>query len=245
MESSHFAPELDLPCASYCESACLDKLLSSCLSFCFWMLDACCESKEMPPKLQKPKLCYHAKLAGKLPFRHGKLRSLSPSNGPKLVKVKLSRKLLLLSKSGERSPAKGVRQKESGKRSLAKKVTKKVIEVSEKVTKRGPKEKNNDLSPFADLLLWHRDRFLQVYGRFGCNFPPAISGRGSKCHWQAEVDTEGFKLPVGSVRVSSSAGTKWLMPIQFTSDLRICAAVDCVEARKGIRKGSKPLFAPL
>ena len=51
----------------------------------------------MPPKLQKPKLCYHAKLAGKLPFRHGKLRSLSPSNGPKLVKVKLSRKLLLLS----------------------------------------------------------------------------------------------------------------------------------------------------
>ena len=48
----------------------------------------------MPPKLQKPKLCYHAKLAGKLPFRHGKLRSLSQGKNAKVTsscKVKLWR----------------------------------------------------------------------------------------------------------------------------------------------------------
>ena len=42
-------------------------------------------------------------------------------------------------------------QKESGKRSLAKKVTKQVTEASEKVTERVPKTKS-DRTPFADLL---------------------------------------------------------------------------------------------
>ena len=49
--------------------------------------------------------------------------------------------------------AKGVRQKEFGK-----KVTKKVTGASEKVTQRVPKTKKNDRTPFADLLLLHPEK---------------------------------------------------------------------------------------
>ena len=74
----------------------------------------------MPPKLQKPKLCYHAELAGKLPFRHGKLRSLSQGKNAKVTsscKVKLWRqaggllaKLLLVILKGF-APSKSQRKK--------------------------------------------------------------------------------------------------------------------------------------
>ena len=46
-------------------------------------------------------------------------------------------------------------QKESRKRSLAKKMTEKVTEASEKVTESVLKTKKSDRTPFADLLLRH------------------------------------------------------------------------------------------
>ena len=55
-----------------------------------------------------------------------------------------------LSKSNSHPAAKGVRQKEFGK-----KVTKKVTGASEKVTESVPKTKKSDRTPFAALLLRH------------------------------------------------------------------------------------------
>ena len=64
--------------------------------------------------------------------------------------------------------AKGVRQKEFGK-----KVTKKVTEASEKVTERVPKTKKSDRTPFAALLLRHPE----VCEIAGCVFDSDCSGR--------------------------------------------------------------------
>ena len=58
----------------------------------------------------------------------------------------------------KRSPAKGVRQKESGN-----KVTKKVTEASEKVTEKSPETEKSDRTPFADLLLRHPENYFRKH----------------------------------------------------------------------------------
>ena len=55
-------------------------------------------------------------------------------------------------------------QKESSKRSLAKKVTKKSdrsIKKWPKSDRKSPENKKSDRTPFADLLLWHPDKWAE------------------------------------------------------------------------------------